>query len=78
MVGAARELEDGSQNYNNNGRNGVGGGVGGGGGEGRREGGTSGGQDQNYKAVFRSNAAELYSWAKAIVSTEQGGGERGG
>ena len=27
-----------------------------------------------YNAVFRNNAAELYSRAKAIVSTEQGGG----
>ena len=29
MVGAARELEDESQNYNNDGRDGVGGGGGG-------------------------------------------------
>ena len=27
-----------------------------------------------YNAVFCSNTVELYSWAKAIVSTEQGEG----
>ena len=27
-----------------------------------------GGRDQNYNTVFRSNAAKLYSWAKATVS----------
>ena len=26
-----------------------------------------------YNAIFHSNAAELYSWAKAIVSSAQGG-----
>ena len=31
-------------------------------------GGRGGGGYQNYNAVFRSNAAELYSSAKAIVS----------
>ena len=39
------------------------GGEGGGGG-----GGGGGGEDHNYNAVFRSDAAELYSWVKAIVS----------
>ena len=44
---------------------GKGGGGRGGGGE---PVGGGGGQDQNYNAVFHSNAAELYSWTKATVS----------
>ena len=27
-----------------------------------------GGRDQNYNVIFCSNVAELYTWAKAIVS----------
>ena len=37
----------------------------------KREGGGwggGGGRDQSYNAVFSSNAAHLFSWAKAIVS----------
>ena len=30
-----------------------------------------GGRDQNYNTVFRSNAAKLYSWAKAIPVNEK-------
>ena len=41
---------------------------GGEGGKGGGRGGGRGGQDQNYNAVFNSNAAELFLWAKAIVS----------
>ena len=45
----------------------VGGGRGEGGGE---PAGGGGGQNQNYNAVFCSNAAELYSWTKATVSLQ--------
>ena len=39
----------------------------------------TGGREQNYNPVFHSNAAELYSSAKAIIfSGKRGGGEGAG